>query len=256
MTNERDSNCIAVEAILLLIYAWSSCPVSGLDILRSMVALEHKLLFLIDFSTGKQAELYSAPGTVESYSKQLATCLSCCWAIAKLLVKEQRCWHCKLINSCQRDPHIYSIRDIFFPHWATRSDSKRGHVDKLIHPFTGPWRIVKSLPGASYKLKFASNPSQKDKKRAYNLSPYPPELIPFQPLDGADSCYSQLYKHFGNALYKKAGIDGFKSLQPFAVPTHFAPQGNFKYFFFLPYQNSMTSLTHFRGWTMANVSHS
>jgi hypothetical protein len=101
-----------------------------------------------------------------------------------------------------------------------------------MHPFTGPWRIVKSLPGASFNLKFASNPSCKDKKHASNLSPYPPELMPFQPLDGADSHYSQLYKQFGNAPYKETGIDSFKSPQPFAVPAHFACQGNYKDFHF------------------------
>jgi hypothetical protein len=81
MTNKHDSNCIALEAILLLIY--------GMDILRSMAALGHKFSFTIDFSMGKHAELYSTPGTVESYSKQLVTCFSCCWAITKLLVKKQ-----------------------------------------------------------------------------------------------------------------------------------------------------------------------
>jgi hypothetical protein len=47
-----------------------------------------------------------------------------------------------------------------------------------------------------------------------------------------DSCYSQLYKQFRNAPYKDAGIDGFKSPQPFGVPAHFACQGNFKDFHF------------------------
>jgi hypothetical protein len=101
-----------------------------------------------------------------------------------------------------------------------------------MHPFTGPWRIVKSLPGASYELELASNHSWKDKEHASNLLPYPPELIPFQPLDGVNSRYSQIYKQFGNAPYKEAGIDGFKSPQPFAVPVHFACQGDFKYFHF------------------------
>jgi hypothetical protein len=101
-----------------------------------------------------------------------------------------------------------------------------------MHPFKGPWWIIKLLPGASYELEFASNPSWKDKKHASNLFPYPLELILFQPLDGADSCYSQLYKQFGNAPYKEAGIDGFKLLQPFAVPAHFSCQGNFKDFYF------------------------
>jgi hypothetical protein len=72
MCNERDSNRVALEAILLLIYAWNSCPVPGTNISRSMVAVGHKFAFPIDFSAGKHAELYSAPGTVESYSKELA----------------------------------------------------------------------------------------------------------------------------------------------------------------------------------------
>ncbi len=59
-----------------------------------------QIAFPIDFSSGKHAEQYSAPGTVESYSKELATRLDACRKVAMLLVKEQRCWHCELINSC------------------------------------------------------------------------------------------------------------------------------------------------------------
>ena len=69
-----------------------------------------------------------------------------------------------------------------------------------MHPFLGPWQIVKSLPGASYKLEFALNPSQKDKKACLQSLSYSPELMPFQPLDGVDSHYSWLYKPFGNHL--------------------------------------------------------
>ncbi len=39
MCNERNSNRIALEAILLLIYAWNLCPVPGTDISRSMVVV-------------------------------------------------------------------------------------------------------------------------------------------------------------------------------------------------------------------------
>jgi ribonuclease-3 len=46
-----------------------------------------------------------------------------------------------------------------------------------------------------------------DKNHASNLSPYRPELISFQPLNGADSCFCQLYKQFKNAPYKEAGYD-------------------------------------------------
>jgi hypothetical protein len=58
MTNERDSTCVALKAILLLIDAWSLCPVLGTDISQSMVAISRKFAFPIDFSTGKHAKLY------------------------------------------------------------------------------------------------------------------------------------------------------------------------------------------------------
>ena len=33
MTNERDSVRVALELLLLLLYAWNSCPVPGTEIL-------------------------------------------------------------------------------------------------------------------------------------------------------------------------------------------------------------------------------
>ncbi len=163
MTNERNSNRFALEAILHLIYAWNSWPMPDTDILHCMVALGQEFSFPIDFSIGKHAELYSAAGTDESYSKQLPTYLSCCWAVAKLLLKQHYSWYRELINSQWWDPRIYSIEDIVFACWSTCSDSKHGCVDKPMHPFTGPCQIVKLLPGASYKLEFFSNHSQKEK---------------------------------------------------------------------------------------------
>jgi hypothetical protein len=179
-------------------------------------------LFPIDFSTGKHAKIYSTPSAVESYSKQLATCLSSCHAVAELLVQEQHCWHHELVNSRLPDPRIYKVGDNVFAYRATCLDSKCGKVNKLMHPFTSPWRIVKSLSGASHKLEFTTDPKRRDKKHASDLLPYPPELIPFQPVDGPDNRYSQLYKPIGKMPYKEAGIEGFTPLQPFALPAHFA----------------------------------
>jgi hypothetical protein len=98
MTSERDSIRVALEAILLLIYTWNSCPVSGTDISRSLVAVGREFQFPIDFSSGKAAALISAPGSVESYSRLLAERLSACHEVALLLVRKQRCWHRKLVN--------------------------------------------------------------------------------------------------------------------------------------------------------------
>jgi hypothetical protein len=189
MTNERNSTCIALEAILLLINAWNLCPVPGTDISRSMVAIGRKFTFPIDFSTGKHAKLYSTPGTIESYSRELAIRLSSCREITDLLVLEHQCRHRNLVNSRRHNPRIFSDGDIVFDCQAMCSNTKHGHVDKLMHPFTGLWRVVQALPGMSCKLKFAHDTKQKDKKHASNLCPYPAKLIPFEPLDGTDNHY-------------------------------------------------------------------
>jgi hypothetical protein len=109
MCNERDSIQVALEAILLLLYAWNSCPVPGMDISCSLVAAGQEFAFPIDYSSGKHWELTSLPSTVVSYSKELATHLSACRKVAKILVKEQRLYHCELVNARCPDPHIYSV---------------------------------------------------------------------------------------------------------------------------------------------------
>jgi hypothetical protein len=76
MTNERNSVRIALEAILLLLYAWNSCPILGTDISRSLVAFGHEFVFPINYSTNKHWELTSSPSSMESYSKDLAVRLS------------------------------------------------------------------------------------------------------------------------------------------------------------------------------------
>ena len=65
MTNERDSVCVALEAILLLLYAWNSCPIPGTDISRSLVAVGLEFAFPIDYSTNKHWELTSSPTSVK-----------------------------------------------------------------------------------------------------------------------------------------------------------------------------------------------
>ncbi len=88
-TNERDSVRVALEAILLLLYAWNSCPIPGTDISRSLVAVGCEFAFPINYSTNKHWELTSSPSSVESYSQDLATHLSALCEVAHLLVQEQ-----------------------------------------------------------------------------------------------------------------------------------------------------------------------
>jgi hypothetical protein len=104
MCNERDLVRIANEAILLLLYAWNSCPIPGMDISRSLVTVGREFAFPIDYSSGKHWELTSSPSTIITYSKELTTRLSACRKVAELLVQEQRSYHRELINARRPNP--------------------------------------------------------------------------------------------------------------------------------------------------------
>ena len=62
------------------------------------------------------------------------------------------------------------------------------------------------------------------------LTPYPSELIPFEPVDGADTRYGQLYRPIGANPFKEAGLKGFEPPAPFRVSQHFLDVGDFKDF--------------------------
>jgi hypothetical protein len=116
ITNERDSVRVALEAILLLLYAWNSfpIPIPSTDISRSLVAVGREFAFPIDYSTNKHREPTSSPISVESYSKDLATRLSALRKVAHLLVQEHCAYHHELINSRHLDPCTYSVGNIVF----------------------------------------------------------------------------------------------------------------------------------------------
>jgi hypothetical protein len=79
-----------------------------------------------------------------------------------------------------------------------------------------------SLKDSSYELEHCHNTGRKEKKDASDLSPYPPELVPFQPVDGADTRYGQLYKPISTHSFKEARIKGFSLIQPYKVTMHLA----------------------------------
>ena len=90
-------------------------------------------------------------------------------------------------------------------------------MDKLQFVYTGPWRVTQVLDGASYKLQHVHHPTRKDKKHASDLSPYPTELIAFEPLDGADNRYGQLYKPISAKRFNDTGLHGFMPSNPFQL---------------------------------------
>jgi hypothetical protein len=173
MTKECNSVHVALEAILLLLYAWNSCPIPGTDISRSLVAVGCEFAFSIDYSANKHWELTSSPTSVESYTRDLATHLSAPREVAQLLVQEHRAYHRELINSRCPDPHTYSVGYIVFARCATRSDTAKSRVDKLTYAFTGPWHITTILKGASYKLKHCSTPPQEGEEVCIQFIPIP-----------------------------------------------------------------------------------
>jgi hypothetical protein len=164
-----------------------------MDLSRCFAALGREFQFPINFSANKHFELTSTLTTLASYSCELATRLSALREVAGLLAKEQRAYHCEFVNSRWPDPRIYSVGNIVFARRAVRSDAAQGQVNKLSYPFTGPWQIISKLHGASYEIKHCTSKAR-DKKHASDLSPYPAELIPFCPLDGADNQFGQLYR--------------------------------------------------------------
>ena len=194
----------------------------GTDISCSLVTVGHKFAFPIDFSASKHWELTSSPSTVVSYSKELARCLQACCLVANLLVHEQCSYHCKLIDARRPDPCIYSLGDIVFACRTVKFNSSWEQVDKLQYAFTGPWRIITILKGASFELEHCDNIKRKEKKHASDLSPYPTELIPFEPVDGTDTRYGQIYKPITAHPFKEAGIKGFSPIQPFKTSTNLA----------------------------------
>ncbi len=230
MTNKRDTVHVALKALLLLLYAWNLCPVPGTDLSLSLVAVGREFAFPINYSHSKHWELTSSLATVDTYSKQLAECLTACRNIAMLLVREQSEWHLALINSHQQDPCVYLPGDIVFACRATRSDAAHGHVGKLEYAFTDPWRVKASLHGRSYLLENCHNVARTEKKHAANLALYPPEMIPFEPVSGADTRYGKLYKPIREHPFKEAGIKGFIPPSPFQVPANFLDIGDFKDF--------------------------
>ncbi|KAL3762115.1 hypothetical protein ACHAWU_001566 [Discostella pseudostelligera] len=222
MTNERGTVRVAMESILLLLYAWNSCPIPGTDISRSLVVVGREFTFPIDYSSNEHWKLTNTtPASVQSYSKDLAIRLEACREVAGLLVQEHRAWHRELVNARQPSPRTFTIGDIVFARRTVRSDAKYERVDKLAYAYTGPWKVTAILPGGSYSLAHCNRPSTTQKKHASDLSPYPLQLIPFQPLDGADSRYSTLYKAIIPNPFIEAGITGFDPPQPFQIPAQF-----------------------------------
>ena len=212
--NERGTNKVALEGILMALYAWNSAPVIGTDISRSLLVVGREFQFPIDFSADQHHILTSNPDKAHAFATSQAHLLKYCRVIAQELIHHHRAWHREYINARRPSPRIYDIGDTVFAKRAVRSDKKRGLVGKLMNSFTGPWEIIRKLAGSSYEMKHR-NTGKTGKRHAAHISPFPRELLPFMPISGADNQYGQINAPIQADPYKHAGIKGFKPTQPF-----------------------------------------
>ena len=90
LCNERDSVRVALEAILMLLYAWNSTPIAGTDLSPSLVAVGRGFSFPIDISSSKHLELTSSPESIQSYAKTQAELVNTSRDTAKVLLEEHR----------------------------------------------------------------------------------------------------------------------------------------------------------------------
>ena len=125
------------------------------------------------------------------------------------------------MNSRWRNTSIYNPDDIVFACHAVWSDASKGWVGKLKFSFMGPWRVIGSAGDRSYNIEHCHHPTQQMKKQAADLTPYPAELIPFEPINSPNTQYSQLHRAIDPHPFKEAGNSGFLPLQPFKVPAKF-----------------------------------
>jgi hypothetical protein len=85
--------------------------------------------------------------------------------------------------------------------------------------------MMRNLDGASYEIEQYST-KHLDKKHLSALSPYPLEIIPLQPVNGADNQFGELNKTISDSSYIQAGIEGFKPPQPFHVSKQYITTTN------------------------------
>jgi len=211
--NERGTNRVAEEGILMALYAWNSSPVVGTDVSRSLLVTGREFHFPIDFSADQHAILTSNPSRVQSFASEQATLLACGRAIARELIAHNRAYHREYINARRPAPRIYAVGDMVWACRSVRSNKQRGQVEKLMNAWTGPWEVIEKVAGSSYLLKHRDT-GKTGKRHAAFLSPFPPQLLPLLPIDGPDNRYGQLHRPISPAAYKNAGIKGFVPTQP------------------------------------------
>jgi hypothetical protein len=216
--DERDFIRTSAEAIYLSCYAWNSAPVTGTDISRSLVVKGREFRFPIEYEMNPVINLHPTTESIERYSETQQRLLSRSREVFRILLSEHSAMHREYIHSNRPDPLIYNVGDRVFSRRATQSNRAKGRVGKIMLQHTGPWTIIEQLSGSSFRIRHCRTKTE-DKKHASHLTPCPEELIPFAPLTGPDTSYSQIHKPIKHHKYM-TGIDNHAKSPP-SLPNNF-----------------------------------
>jgi hypothetical protein len=206
--HERASIRVAAEGLQLCKYAWNSAPVIGTDISRSLVCIGREFRFPIEYTSAVHVNLSLDPSATTSFAQIQTKVLSQSREIFRILIHEHRAWHREYVNSSRPDPLIYEINAQVYARRSGRSAPNKGRVGKIMIKHTGPWKIIEKLHGSSYKIQHCKS-QRFDKKHAAHLSPCPSNLIPFPPLAGPDTSYSQINKKIKEHPFLEVGIHSY-----------------------------------------------
>ncbi|KAL3787769.1 LOW QUALITY PROTEIN: hypothetical protein HJC23_009820, partial [Cyclotella cryptica] len=202
---------VAHEGLHMAMYAWNCAPVAGTDISRCLMVTGREWRFPLDYSTGAHLELISRPKLLCTPASSHPRSLSQTWTDSN---DEHRAYHRELINSLRPDPKLFKPGDYVFARRTVQSSAKHVRVGKLEFACTGPWVVLRRLKGASYECKHTVS-EKIDKFHASHLSPVPPGLVPFAPIDGPDHRFGQLHRPLRDDAYKAASLEGFLPYKPF-----------------------------------------
>ena len=136
--NESGNNRVALEGILMSLYAWNSDPVVGTDISRSILVTGWKFNFPIDFLTEQHQILTSNPLKVSTFAVEQACLLEFWRAIARELIHHHRAYHREYINQCRPNPQLFSVGYHVFVKRSVKSIKKRALVGKLMDSYKVP----------------------------------------------------------------------------------------------------------------------
>ena len=179
-----------VEAGISAGYAWTSAPIDGTYIIRSIPAIGRELPFPLDISLASTPKLHdNQANSVLEYLRLTDKDKIFATEILEILIEDRRTTHRKRINN-KRNVVTLQDGDIVMARREVMSDKTKNRVGKLTYQVSGPFRVTRSTGhGSYYARKLKNKNSVEHTFMAEDLYPLPPSLLPCNPIDEADIRY-------------------------------------------------------------------